>query len=368
LGSRLGSQTAPSRTSRQCGYRESTAGARYQGSEATAGENVTGPNAQYTQCAPPVDELEASFVRFINGRRAVLLGSGRMDLDAPRRAYAEELRVRAQLRNEALVRAFATVPREHFLGPGPWQLMLPPYEASGGVYITTDDAAPSQLYRNVIVAIDAARFLNNGHPSSLAAWFDSLELQPGDHVLHVGCGVGYYTAVLAETVGERGRVTGVEIDGDLADRARANLAYLRHVSVMHCDGAALDPGPCDAIFVNAGATQPRRVWLDGLRAGGRLLLPLTASLSADDTNMLGVGMMLKVTRHGDGYAAGFISPVGIFPCIGARDERTQRRLQEAFASGNWESVRSLRRDTHEATDTCWLHGAEWCLSTVNVSG
>src|SRR5262249_61126471 len=84
--------------------------------------------------------------------------------------------------------------------------------------------------------------------------------------------------------------------------------------------------------------------------------------------MLGLGMTLKVTRHGDGYAAGFISPVGIFHCIGARDETMQRRLEEAFARGNWESVRSLRRDAHGATGTCWLHGATWCLSTVNVRG
>src|SRR5262249_5270313 len=73
---------------------------------------------------------------------AILLGGGSMTLDAARRDYAEELRVRARLRNEALVQAFATVPREHFLGPGPWQLMLPPQEAGGGVYILTDDTAP----------------------------------------------------------------------------------------------------------------------------------------------------------------------------------------------------------------------------------
>jgi hypothetical protein len=30
--------------------------------------NVSGPNAEYTECAPPVDELEASFVRFVNAR------------------------------------------------------------------------------------------------------------------------------------------------------------------------------------------------------------------------------------------------------------------------------------------------------------
>jgi protein-L-isoaspartate(D-aspartate) O-methyltransferase len=107
-----------------------------------------------------------------------------MDVAAARRRYAEELRARAQLRSEALVQAFTKVPRERFLGPGPWQVMAAP-----GGYTTTVDADPAHLYRDVLVAINAARFLNNGHPSSLAGCFDALDLQPSERVLHVGCGV-----------------------------------------------------------------------------------------------------------------------------------------------------------------------------------
>jgi protein-L-isoaspartate(D-aspartate) O-methyltransferase len=62
-----------------------------------------------------------------------------MDLDAARRADAEEQRVRAQLRSEPLARAFATVPREHFLGPGPWQVMAP----DTLTYVMTADAPAS---------------------------------------------------------------------------------------------------------------------------------------------------------------------------------------------------------------------------------
>ena len=65
-------------------------------------------------------------------------------------------------------------------------------------------------------------------------------------------------------------------------------------------------GPYDAIFINAGATEPKRVWLDAWRDGGRLLLPLTASVSAEDTNTLGFGMVLRVSLNGEGYAARFI--------------------------------------------------------------
>src|SRR5215471_10333390 len=141
------------------------------------------------------------------------------EVNEARRRYAEELRAKAGLQTEALVRAFASVPREHFLAPGPWQVMT-----SAGGYTTTPDADPRHLYRDVLVAIDPARFLNNGQPSGLAAWIDALDLRSGERVLHVGCGLGYYTAILAATVGVSGRVTGLEIDGELAARARHNLA------------------------------------------------------------------------------------------------------------------------------------------------
>jgi protein-L-isoaspartate(D-aspartate) O-methyltransferase len=282
------------------------------------------------------------------------------DLATARRVYAEMLRDRAQLKSAALVEAFATVPREHFLGPGPWQILHPP---GVGAYAVTPDADPIHLYQDVLVAIDPARLLNNGAPSSLAFWCDALDLRRGERVVHVGCGLGYYTAVLAETVGTDGEVLGIEIDAELAARARTNLAYLPQASVRQGDGSTFEGAAGDAIFVNAGATFVSPCWLDRLAMGGRLLCPLTASIVSDDCNSIGVGMMLKVTRGADASSARFISAVGVFPCLGARDAASEERLRAAFARGDSEKVSSLRRDRHAADETCWLHDAGACLST-----
>jgi protein-L-isoaspartate(D-aspartate) O-methyltransferase len=173
------------------------------------------------------------------------------DLDTGRQFYAEELRAVANLQSEALIRAFAKVPREHFLGPGPWQIRIP----SLG-YRTTPDANPKHLYHNVLVAIDAGRGLNNGQPSALALWFDALDLQEGNRVVHVGCGTGYYSAILAEVVGPTGHVIAIDVDPELASRARSNLSYLSHVQVLAGDGGEIDIGPNDAIFINAGVHPP----------------------------------------------------------------------------------------------------------------
>lgn len=282
------------------------------------------------------------------------------DLAALRRFYADELRAVSDIRSDALVRAFATVPREHYLGPGPWEILAP--SAPGRVrYRTTDDADPRHLYHNVLVAIDAARWLNNGQPAALALWIDALELREDERVIHIGCGLGYYSAIFAEVVGPAGHVTALEIDAALAARARQNLAHLPHVDVREADGAACDLEPADAIFVNAGAAYVSTLWLDALRPGGRLLVPLTV---ARDAAGHGSGSMLHVTRRHDGWPARFVSDVSIFPCIGARDAALNDGLKAAFQTRNWRAVASLRRDRHRATDTCWLHGRDVCLSTA----
>jgi protein-L-isoaspartate(D-aspartate) O-methyltransferase len=60
------------------------------------------------------------------------------------------------------------------------------------------------------------------------------DLRRGDRVIHVGCGVGYYTAIIAEVVGPSGQVIGLEIDADLAARARENLAQLKSCGRCPC--------------------------------------------------------------------------------------------------------------------------------------
>jgi len=280
-------------------------------------------------------------------------------LDSERQRYARDLRTLSGLRSEALFRAFASVAREDYLGPGPWRIL----EGLPIGYRTTDDADPRHLYANVLIAIDEGRQLNNGQPSALAGWLDALDISAGDRALHVGCGVGYYTAIIAEVVGPTGRVTAVELDPQLAARSARNLARYDSVEVVCADGSEYDPGPQDVIFVNAGATDAQPIWLDSLASGGRLLFPMTVSI--DDRGM-GGGWMLKLTATGRGIVARFVSPLVVYPCIGARDESGDRSLRDAFGRGRESEVRSLRCDPHASDATCWLHRPGYCLSTLPV--
>jgi len=127
------------------------------------------------------------------------------------------LRFTARVKSSAVVNAFATVPREQFVGPGPWRIKSPMGFAR---YWTTDDDSPSHVYHDVLIALDESRGSNNGQPSLWAYLFDHLNLVPAEQVLHLGCGTGYYTAIIAELVASAGRVTAVEIDATLRRRER----------------------------------------------------------------------------------------------------------------------------------------------------
>jgi protein-L-isoaspartate(D-aspartate) O-methyltransferase len=297
-------------------------------------------------------------------------------LVSSRQRYANLIRERAHLRSDRLVRALAEVPREEYIGPGPWKILRP---HALGEYIDTPNGDPTHVYDDVLVAIDPTRLLNNGLPSGLCAWIDALDLREGERVVHAGCGTGYYTALMAEVVGEKGRVIAIEYDRDLAVRAKDNLAHIPFVEVVCADASTYDAGAADAIFVNAGVSYPVPLWLNSLAPKGRLIVPLTRrtgdfraeswgdrewnKLENSSVGKIGFGVMIRIQRFNSGYEVRILSPVAIFHCAGAFDADADRLLGAALDGGRLVGIRSLRRDEHDAEESCRLHGRCYCFST-----
>jgi protein-L-isoaspartate(D-aspartate) O-methyltransferase len=269
------------------------------------------------------------------------------------RAFYTRLITAGLPQNPRLAAAFVSVPRERFVGPGPWQILT----ASGPLETPTSD--PAFLYQDVLVALAPERRINNGQPSLHALCLSALDVKEGERALHIGAGTGYYTAVLSELVGPSGEVIAYEIEEDLAQRAAENLSDRANVKVLHRSGAEAPLPDADIVYVNAGATAPLDVWLDALRPGGRLLFPLTGG--REGTN--DVGGMLLVTQGVHGYPAKFISGVSFIPCIGGSDENNMEQLWHAFQRGDAKSVQSLHRRTIP-DNSCWFAGDGWWLSKV----
>ena len=252
-----------------------------------------------------------------------------------------------------LAAAFASTPREQFVGPAPWKIFTP------GGYIETLSDDPAYLYQDVVVSLGESGPLNNGQPTLHAFCLAALGPLSGRRVVHVGAGSGYYTTILAKLVGTEGSVDAYEVEENLALRAVTNLSPFRNVTVHHRSGAEAPLPACDGIYVNAGCTSPLGVWLDALLPGGRLLFPLTPAE--------GAGAMLLITKtSGAVYEARFLCQAQFVPCVGARDEKEAQTLRTAFQQGNWRAVRSLHRSA-VAPEQCWWSGASSWLSTRPVA-
>jgi protein-L-isoaspartate(D-aspartate) O-methyltransferase len=160
--------------------------------------------------------------------------------------------------------AFAAHPREEFLPPGLRDRASydGPLEIGGGQ--------------------------TSSQPRTVADMLRLLDVRPGQHVLDVGAGSGWTTALLGHLVGPTGRVRGVELLGDLVTFARANLARSGPpwVSVEEAHPGVLglpEHAPYDRVLVSAMA--------------GRLPAALRSQLTDDGVMVVPVGgTMLVVTQ------------------------------------------------------------------------
>lgn len=115
-------------------------------------------------------------------------------------------------------------------------------------------------------------------PHMVAMMCGYLELKKGEKVLEIGAGSGYHAAVIAELIGETGRVYSVERVQWLVDFSKENLkrAGYKHVTVMQGDGTLGLPehAPYDKISVTCAAPAVPPPLLEQLKVGGKMVIPI----------------------------------------------------------------------------------------------
>jgi len=192
--------------------------------------------------------------------------------------------LRRELRDEHLVEAFASVPREAFV----------PAELRGQAY--DDRALPIGQGQTI------------SQPLMVGLMIQALEARREDRALEVGTGSGYAAAVLAKLVRE---VITVERSLPLLEAARARLAALGFDNVrVYAAGDVLgrpEDAPYDAILVSAGAPHIPRPLLDQLAPGGRLVIPIGSARSQELVTARKTAHGIELRRHG---------PCAFVPLIG----------------------------------------------------
>lgn len=164
------------------------------------------------------------------------------------------------LRTPAIIDAFQTIERHRFL----------PGVQTQTAYV--EDAVPIKHDESgeMISCISA--------PSIVATQLEQLGAEPGHTILEAGAATGYNAALLGRLVGPQGHVWTLDVDQDLVETARTNLAQTgaENVNVALADGAAGLPehAPYDRIQFTVGAGDMPVKLLDQLAPGGRLVLPM----------------------------------------------------------------------------------------------
>jgi protein-L-isoaspartate(D-aspartate) O-methyltransferase len=149
--------------------------------------------------------------------------------------------------NQAVLAAFARLPREAFVAPGSASL----------AYLDRD--APALGARDRLLLA----------PMTLARLIQAANVQPDEAALDVAGGSGYSAAILASLAA---RVVALESDAGAVAAARRLLASERSVEIVAGDLAAgAAGGPFDVILVNGAFEIAPEKLLSLLAEGGRLV-------------------------------------------------------------------------------------------------
>jgi protein-L-isoaspartate(D-aspartate) O-methyltransferase len=153
-------------------------------------------------------------------------------------------------------------------------------------------------------------------PKIIAFMLDQLRVEPGHRVLEIGSG-GYNAALLKELVGPDGKVTTLDIDQDIVDRARKALTAAGYddVNVGCGDGefGAEDFAPFDRIIVTVQTWDIPRAWMEQLAEVGRLVAPFRI--------MRGQTRSVAFERDGNHLVSRGYELCGFVPMQGAGENR-----------------------------------------------
>lgn len=139
----------------------------------------------------------------------------------------------------------------------------------------------SRAYDDIALPIGAGQTISQ--PYTVAFMLEHLAVKQGEHVMDVGHGSAWQSVLLAEMVGEKGRVFAIELVPELCELGRRNAEKypeLQKRITFYCQNAAPGlpkeaerVGGFDAIIAAAEVPQVPEAWGKQLKVGGRLLYP-----------------------------------------------------------------------------------------------
>ena len=191
--------------------------------------------------------------------------------------YVTLLKEEGWIQSKSVEAAFRQVPRHQFIK-----------ESYSGSYrrpdiLEIDAANPEHLamiYSNRAIMIRwSPDPSSSSEPGLTAKMLELLKLQSAMRVLEIGAGSGYSAALMAELVSNPKLITTLDIQEDLVEQTRQQLAAAGYgeINVLHRDGfyGCETDAPYDRVVVTVGCSDLSPHWLAQLAADGFMLIPLS---------------------------------------------------------------------------------------------
>ncbi|MBI2655198.1 protein-L-isoaspartate O-methyltransferase [Candidatus Woesearchaeota archaeon] len=115
-------------------------------------------------------------------------------------------------------------------------------------------------------------------PTTVMIMTQALELKKGDKVLEVGSGSGYQAAIIADIIGNKGKLISTEIVNNLAELAKENIKKLKlkNAEIIKHDGSKgyAKEAPYDKIIITAACPKIPNPLIKQLKEGGVIVAPV----------------------------------------------------------------------------------------------
>ena len=207
-----------------------------------------------------------------------------MAYEAERKLMVENQLKPRGIKDELVLEAMGTVPRHMFVGE---DLM-------------------SRAYDDCALPIGEGQTISQ--PYMVALMTELLELEGGGKVLEIGTGSGYQTAVLSMLASEVYTVERIPLIASRTETRLKDLGY-SNVKTYTADGTVglRTEAPFDGIIVTAGAPRIPEQYIEQLKPGGRLVIPVGTRYSQ---------VLYQVTKTPDGIREAMSTQCVFVPLIG----------------------------------------------------
>jgi len=113
-------------------------------------------------------------------------------------------------------------------------------------------------------------------PYTIATMLDLLDIKENSKVLEIGSGCGYVLAILSEIVGEKGKIYGIDIIGELVNKSINNTKGYENIKIFNRNGnnGLSEKAPFDRILISAGLERVPKAILNQLKNNGILVAPV----------------------------------------------------------------------------------------------